>query len=74
MWQVDFYTALERERERLRELEQRRRLVDAAQADGPSMAVSSWLRGAARLRSLGRRVFSSVVGAFDRPAVGPHHL
>jgi hypothetical protein len=75
MWQVDFIIAVERERERQRELEQRRALRDAARLDAPAGAGGSPLR---RLVVLGRRLAAAVGTAagsvLDRPAIGPHHL
>lgn len=75
MWQVDFIIAVERERERQRDLEQRRALRDAARLDPPAGPAGSWLR---RLSAVGRglaaAVGSTVGSIVDRPTVGPHHL
>lgn len=74
MWQIDFYMAMQRERERLDELERQRRLADAARAGGrASSAGSPWRRRVTHLLAVGRQVAGSLGGALDRPAIGPHH-
>ncbi len=74
MWQVEFYTAVQRERERLHELEQRRRLADAVRAGDSSTGNPQWRRGIERMLILGRQLVGSVGRALDLPAIGPHHL
>ena len=75
MWQVDFIVAVERERERQRELAQRRALRDAARLDTPSGAGGSRLRRlSAFARGLAAAAGSAISSVLDRPAIGPHHL
>ncbi len=74
MWQIDFYTAMQRERERLRELEQQRRLADALRTGGPATVVPRWRRGIGRALVRGRQLVGSIGHALDVPAIGPHHL
>lgn len=78
MWQVDFLIAVERERERQRELDRRRALVDAALGSAADVDASGTrARRLVRLAAFMGRLAAAVVAvgsALDRPGIGPHHV